>query len=83
MSVADAYSAMTMDRPHSKGKRAEDALTILSEGAGWQWDPVCVRAFIRSHRAVPMLGRDDKRLPPNSFLLGLASRSLVVLSSLP
>ena len=50
LAVADAYSAMTMDRPYRKGKRPEDALALLSEGAGRQWDPVCVRAFLRSRR---------------------------------
>ena len=51
LSVADAYSAMTMDRPYRKGKRPDDALAVLRAGAGRQWDPVCVQAFLRSHRA--------------------------------
>ena len=46
MAVADAYSAMTTDRPYRKGMGAEKARRILSEGAGTQWDPACVAAFL-------------------------------------
>jgi len=52
MAVADAYSAMTTDRPYRKGMDAKKALDILENGAGTQWDPVCVRAFLRVRRAV-------------------------------
>ena len=48
MAVADAYSAMTMDRPYRQGKLPEDALRILLLGAGSQWDPDCVAAFQQS-----------------------------------
>ena len=48
MAVADAYSAMTMDRPYRQGKLPEDALRILLLGSGSQWDPDCVAAFQRS-----------------------------------
>ena len=51
MAVADAYSAMTTDRPYRKGMPSQKALGILEEGAGTQWDPVLVAAFVkaRSH----------------------------------
>ena len=52
MAVADAYSAMTTDRPYRKGMEPGKALGILEEGAGTQWDPVCVRAFL-TVRTVP------------------------------
>jgi diguanylate cyclase (GGDEF)-like protein/PAS domain S-box-containing protein len=51
MAVADAFSAMTMDRPYRKGKRTEEALAILTAGAGSQWDPACVDAFQRGINA--------------------------------
>ena len=47
MAVADAYSAMTTDRPYRTGMPAEQALAILEAGAGTQWDPACVRAFFQ------------------------------------
>ena len=50
MAVADAFSAMTTDRPYHKGMEAGRALQILEEGAGTQWDPACVAAFAASCR---------------------------------
>jgi putative nucleotidyltransferase with HDIG domain len=46
LAVADAFSAMTSDRPYQKGKRHEEAKAILLSGAGQQWDPVCVQALL-------------------------------------
>ena len=48
MAVADAFSAMTTDRPYRKGMAEAQALAILEAGAGIQWDPVCVRAFLKT-----------------------------------
>jgi diguanylate cyclase (GGDEF)-like protein len=50
MAVADAYSALTTDRPYRKGMPVEKALSILQSGAGTQWDPACVRAFLRARQ---------------------------------
>jgi diguanylate cyclase (GGDEF)-like protein/PAS domain S-box-containing protein len=46
MAVADAYSAMTTNRPYRAGMAPEKAQSILNEGGGTQWDPVCVSAFL-------------------------------------
>jgi len=46
MAVADAYSAMTTDRPYRKGMGAPKARRILEAGAGTQWDPACIAAFL-------------------------------------
>ena len=43
--VADAYDAMTSDRPYRLGMRAEVAAGILQENAGTQFDPVIVQVF--------------------------------------
>jgi putative nucleotidyltransferase with HDIG domain len=45
LAVADAYDAMTTDRPYQKGKRPHVALDILKEHAGTKWDRTCVAAF--------------------------------------
>jgi HD-GYP domain-containing protein (c-di-GMP phosphodiesterase class II) len=39
MIVADAYSAMTLDRPYRRGLSLADALAQLRAGAGTQFDP--------------------------------------------
>jgi len=51
MAVADAYSAMTMDRPYREAKAEAEALAILQAGAGTQWDSVCVQAMVRARQA--------------------------------
>ena len=50
IAVADAFSAMTTDRPYRKGMERGKALRILEEGAGTQWDPECVHALLRTYR---------------------------------
>ncbi len=45
LAVADAFDAMTTDRPYQKGRSFAEALGILGKGAGKQWDPDCVAAF--------------------------------------
>jgi diguanylate cyclase (GGDEF)-like protein len=48
MAVADAYSAMTTDRPYRKGMPVEEAVRRLREGMGTQFDPAMVQAFLRA-----------------------------------
>jgi HD-GYP domain-containing protein (c-di-GMP phosphodiesterase class II) len=48
MAVADAFSAMTTDRPYRKGMACEDAIAELRRGRGSQWDPELVDAFLRA-----------------------------------
>lgn len=51
IAVADAFDAMTTDRPYQKAKAAEEALDILRKGAGSKWDAGCVAAFERIQAA--------------------------------
>lgn len=46
MAVADAFDAMTSNRPYRRGFSFEKALAILREGSGTQWDPVFANIFI-------------------------------------
>lgn len=45
VAVADAFEAMTADRPYRKGTSWEEALAELEQHAGTQFDPVVVRAL--------------------------------------
>ena len=47
MCVADAYDAMTSDRAYRKHFSQEKAIAILREGAGTQFHPDVVNAFIQ------------------------------------
>lgn len=46
MAVADAYDAMTSNRPYRNGMSQEKALDIIKGGKGTQWDPYFVDIFI-------------------------------------
>ncbi|UKS26402.1 HD domain-containing protein [Paenibacillus sp. HWE-109] len=46
IAVADAFDAMTSDRPYRKGMAVEKALAILADGKGTQWDPRFAQAFM-------------------------------------
>ncbi|MFD2806770.1 HD-GYP domain-containing protein [Litchfieldia salsa] len=46
IAVADAYDAMTSDRPYRKGMDKEKALHIISNGSGTQWDAELAQLFI-------------------------------------
>ena len=45
-SIADAYDAMTADRPYRTAMPQEDALTIISLAAGKRYDPEIVEIFL-------------------------------------
>lgn len=51
--VADAYDAMTTDRPYRPGMTHDAALRDLSANAGTQFDPAVVRHFIKSNASHP------------------------------
>ena len=62
--VADAYDAMTSDRPYRKGMTPEQAVSILKANAGTQFDPDVVAAFVRLHHRV---SQDDLRSPDSPY----------------
>lgn len=47
LSIADAYDAMTHDRPYRKAMSKQEALSELNKCAGIQFDPLLVFKFIR------------------------------------
>ena len=46
VSIADAFDAMTSDRPYRKGLPLARAFAEISAGSGSQFDPRCVAAFL-------------------------------------
>jgi putative nucleotidyltransferase with HDIG domain len=51
IAVADAFDAMTSDRPYRRALSTDAALAELQESKGSQFDPVVVEAFIDAMRA--------------------------------
>ncbi len=50
IAIADAFDAMTSDRPYRKALSVSKALKILEEGKGRQWDPMIVDVAIQVFR---------------------------------
>lgn len=48
--VADCWDALTSNRPYRHGMDPEKAISIIEEGIGTQFDPVCANAFIKCFR---------------------------------
>ena len=61
VAVADAFDAMTSDRPYRKGMAADEAFAELEANAGTHFDPRCVAAFVAAREKVEaLLGREAK-----------------------
>ena len=52
LAVADAFDAMSSDRPYRKGMPAEKVDDILRAGAGKQWDPETVELYLGCRHAI-------------------------------
>lgn len=52
VAVVDSFDAMTSDRPYRAALGEAEAMRRLAEGAGSQWDPAVIAAFLA------MMGRD-------------------------
>lgn len=46
MAVADAFDAMVSDRPYRRALSVDQAIAILKQGSGKQWDDELVKVFI-------------------------------------
>ena len=55
VAVADAFDAMTSDRPYRRGMPAADAFAELQATAGSHFDPRCVEAFLRARVRIETL----------------------------
>jgi HD-GYP domain-containing protein (c-di-GMP phosphodiesterase class II) len=48
IAVADSFDSMTNDRPYRRGMSVAQAVDVLRQGRGQQWDPQVVDAFLLS-----------------------------------
>jgi HD-GYP domain-containing protein (c-di-GMP phosphodiesterase class II) len=55
-SIADSFDAMTSERPYRHALSLEEAVDEIRDGAGTQFDPECVKAFI------DLVAEDDELL---------------------
>ena len=54
MAIADACSAMLLDRPYRKGLTWDEVAIELRQGKGTQFDPALVEPFIRAMELSPL-----------------------------
>jgi HD-GYP domain-containing protein (c-di-GMP phosphodiesterase class II) len=73
VAVADAYDAMTSQRPYSAPRMQDEAMAIVVQNAGTALDPTLVRLF------VDMLGF----FPPRSIVLLSTGETAIVVSPNP
>lgn len=71
LAVADAFEAMTEDRPYRRGLSEMEALDILVAGRGTHWSPAAVDALLRVRRrpAKPVQKRIAPERSPRSSAL--------------
>lgn len=50
IAVADAFDAMTSDRPYRKGMDTDTAMHILDKGRGSQWDPYFAGLLVEDYQ---------------------------------
>jgi HD-GYP domain-containing protein (c-di-GMP phosphodiesterase class II) len=62
VAVADAFDAMTSDRPYRKGMNPEKAFDELIKQSGKQFDPECAAAFLSIRARI----LEEMRLTPDS-----------------
>jgi diguanylate cyclase (GGDEF)-like protein/putative nucleotidyltransferase with HDIG domain len=62
MAIADAFSAMTLDRPYRIAMTLDAALAQVESGIGTQFDPKLARLFIDSIRAEQVNTQSESRL---------------------
>jgi putative two-component system response regulator len=53
VAVCDAYDALVNDRPYRPRRSREEAIAVLMNGAGTQWDAEVVDSFLREVASVP------------------------------
>jgi hypothetical protein len=73
--VADAFEAMTADRPYRKALSTEQALAELRKFAGVQFDPECVDAFVKTPWADEARDTDAGVMKPIPLLSQLGVRA--------
>jgi putative nucleotidyltransferase with HDIG domain len=63
VAVADAFDAMSSDRPYRSGMPDDKLDAIFREGAGRQWDAQVVDAFFAVREEIRQASRDASREP--------------------
>ncbi|HUR52670.1 MAG TPA: HD domain-containing phosphohydrolase [Gemmataceae bacterium] len=77
VAVADAFDAMTSDRPYRKGMPADVAFEELRRGAGGQFDPECIAALFRVRPRIEAMLNDESIFQSTAPTANDTSRNIV------
>lgn len=61
MAVADAFDAMTGERPYRARMEVSEAIAEIRRNAGTQFAPRVVAALVRLHERAALPSREDER----------------------
>ena len=78
IAVADSFEAMTSDRPYRKALSVHQAIQILLEGRGKQWDPIIVNAFV--DLVIKQMDEKAKESPSRAHVVSTPSQALLTSS---
>jgi HD-GYP domain-containing protein (c-di-GMP phosphodiesterase class II) len=76
VAVADAFDAMTSNRPYRPGMPLDAAFAQIGDGAGTQFDPDCARAFLRLRERIASLLHQRTESQHETILPDVAPTSL-------
>ena len=60
VAVADAFDAMSSDRPYRKGLPFERVDQIFKDGAGKQWDPEVISAYFNARSDIMTIAQNER-----------------------
>jgi HD-GYP domain-containing protein (c-di-GMP phosphodiesterase class II) len=81
IAVADSFEAMTSDRPYRTALSTNQAIQILLEGRGKQWDPQIVNSFV--DMVISQMDEKAAKNPPELELTAASSPTLLTSSQTP
>ena len=64
IAVADAFDAITSNRPYRKRKSLEEAIQEIKRCSGTQFDPIVVSAFLLSFSKGNIIPNNNHKIPP-------------------
>jgi HD-GYP domain-containing protein (c-di-GMP phosphodiesterase class II) len=73
VAVAETFDALTFDQTYRKALPADEAFSIIHEGAGTQFDPDCVQAFLRARPGIEQTFRQRRSLTQTMTAMELAA----------
>jgi len=76
LAVADAFDAMTSDRPYRPAMAVEEALQKIRRGTGTQFDPVVASAFLKISSSLPAVQRSQAAVSMDTASKTLKARRL-------